>query len=90
MTQGYESWRTNAWVMAAVAGTIAAVAGMMWSTIYSLLAPHFHGWQSALRGAAITLAAALGITKFGLGPLTIILLATIVGLLWIEPEAKAK
>ena len=90
MTQGYESWRTNAWVMAAEAGTIAAVAGMMWSTIYSLLAPHFHGWQSALRGAAITLAAALGITKFGLGPLTNILLATIVGLLWIEPEAKAK
>lgn len=33
MTQGYETWRSNAWVMAGVGGTIAAVAGMMCSSV---------------------------------------------------------
>jgi chromate transporter len=85
MTQGYESWRTNAWVMAGISGTIAAVAGMMWASIYSLVRPHFRGLKRALRGAAITLAAFLAIWRFGLGPLSIIGLAAIVGLLWEEP-----
>jgi chromate transporter len=90
MTQGYESWRTNVWVMAGISGTIAAVAGMMWASIYSLVEPHFHGLKSAFRGTVITLAAFLAISKFGLGPLTIIFLAGIVGLLWPEPETQAK
>ena len=89
MTQGYESWRTNTWVMAGISGTIAAVAGMMWSTIYSLVSPHFRGWGSGLRGAVITVGAFLGISRFGLGPLSIIVLAALIGLLWKEPEAKA-
>jgi chromate transporter len=86
ITQGYESWRTNAWVMAGISGTIAAVAGMMWSAIYSLVSPHFHGVSQSLRAAAITGAAFLAIWKFGLGPLTIIVLAALVGLAWEEPS----
>lgn len=85
MTQGYESWRTNAWVMAGIGGTIAAVAGMMWSSIYSLVRPHFRGFRQSFRGAVITLAAFAAMWKFGLGPLSIIGLAVIVGLLWEEP-----
>ncbi len=88
MTQGYESWRTNAWVMAGISGTIAAVAGMMWSAIYSLVRPHFRGVTQALRAAAITAAAFLAIWKFGLGPLAIIILAAIVGLAWEEPASS--
>ena len=85
MTQGYESWRSNAWVMAGISGTIAAVAGMMWASIYSLVSPHFRDVASALRAAAITLAAFFAISKFGLGPLAIIVLAALVGLIWKEP-----
>jgi chromate transporter len=87
MTQGYESWRTNAWVMAGISGTIAAVAGMMWSAIYSLVSPHFRGVSQALRATAITAAAFLAIWKFGLSPLAIIVLAALVGLAWEEPSA---
>ena len=90
MTQGYESWRTNAWVMAGVGGTIAAVAGMMWSSIWSLVRPQFRNRKSAFRAGVITLAAFLAIWKFGLGPISIIGLAAVVGLLWQEPKAKAE
>ena len=90
MTQGYESWRTNAWVLAGVGGTIAAVAGMMWSSIWSLVRPQFRDPKSALRAAIITLGAFLAIWKFGLGPLPIIGLAALVGLVWQEPEAGVK
>jgi chromate transporter len=88
MTQGYESWRTNAWVIAGIAGTIAAVVGMMWASIYMLVSPYFRDWRSALRGAIITLAAFLGLWKFGLSPLTIIVLAAIVGVIWPEPQGR--
>jgi chromate transporter len=84
MTQGFETWRTNTWVMAGIAGTIAAVAGMMWSSIWSLMKPQFRDAKSILRGLVITFAAFLAIWKFGLGPLTIIGLAAVVGLLWEE------
>src|SRR3982074_439946 len=68
MTQGYETWRTNAWVMAGVAGTIAAVAGMMWASIWSIVRPHFQDPPHALRGLVITLGAFAAVSKLGLGP----------------------
>jgi len=85
MTQGYETWRTNAWVMAAVAGTIAAVVAMMWASIWYIVRPHLSSLGSALRGLTITLGAFAAIWKFGLGPLSVIGLAVVVGLLWKEP-----
>ena len=88
MTQGYETWRSNAWVMAGVAGTIAAVAGMMWASIWSMVRPHLAGFKGALRALAITLGAFAAIWKFGLSPLSVIGLAAVVGLLWKEPAGK--
>jgi chromate transporter len=88
MTQGYETWRTNAWVMAGVAGTIAAVAGMMWASIWSIVRPHFEDRRHALRSLVITLGAFAAVSKLGLGPLSVIGLAVIVGLLWKEPPGK--
>jgi chromate transporter len=84
ITQGYETWRTNAWVMAAVGGTIAAVAGMMWSSVWALVRPQFKGWRNTLRGLAITIGAFATILIFGLSPLSIIGLALVAGLLWEE------
>ena len=85
MTQGYETWRGNAWVMAGVAGTIAAVAGMMWASIWSMVRPHLKGVGSAVRGLAITLGAFAAVWKFGLSPVSVIGLAAVVGWLWKEP-----
>jgi chromate transporter len=85
MTQGYETWRTNAWVMAAVAGTIAAVAGMMWASIWSIVKPYFRDRAHAFHALVITLGAFVAVSKLGLGPLSVIGLAVIVGLLWKEP-----
>jgi chromate transporter len=88
ITQGYETWRTNTWALAAIGGTIAAVAGMMWSSIWSLVRPYFRGRASAVRGVVITLGAFAAISKFGLSPLPIIGLAALTGLLWKEPAQK--
>jgi chromate transport protein ChrA len=88
MTQGYETWRSNAWVMAGVAATIAAVAGMMWASLWYMVRPHLVGIESAVRSLAITLGAFAAIWKFGLSPLSVIGLAAVVGLLWKEPPSK--
>ena len=85
MTQGYESWRTNAWVMACVAGTIAAVAGMMGSSVWSILRPHLKSRRSAFRAVTITLGAFAAVWKLGLSPIYVIGLAAVVGMLWEEP-----
>ena len=86
MTQGYETWRTNAWVMAGVGGTIAAVAAMMWASIWYLVRPYLKSRANAFRAVAITLGAFAAVWKFGLGPVTVIGIAAVVGLLWKEPE----
>ena len=88
MTQGYETWRSNAWVMAGVAGTIAAVAGMMWASVWYIVRPYVADIRSAMRGALIALSAFFAFWKLGLGPVTVIGLAAVVGLLWKEPAGK--
>ena len=88
MTQGYESWRTNAIVMAGVAATIAAVVGMMWSAVWWLVAPYWGGVQRSLRATAITGGAFLALWKLGLSPLQIIGLAAVAGLMWKEPPSQ--
>jgi chromate transporter len=88
MTQGYETWRGNAWVMAGVAGTIAAVAGMMWASVWSILKPHLKDRGSAFRGLAIALGAFAAVWKLGLSPVSVIGLAALVGLLWKEAPPR--
>jgi len=88
MTQGYETWRSNAWVMAGMAGTIAAVAGMMWASVWYIVRPYFTDVGSALRGSLIALGAFFAFWKLGLGPVTVIGVAAVVGLLWKEPASE--
>ena len=88
MTQGYETWRSNAWIMAGVAGTIAAVAGMMWASVWYIVRPYFTDVGSTLRGSLIALGAFFAFWKLGLGPVTVIGLAAVVGLLWKEPASE--
>lgn len=93
ITVGYENWRTNPLALAAINGTIAAVAGMMLAAVFSLVRPYCRGLRgselvSTLRAFAISGGAFLLLSRFGLTPLQIIALAVVVGLLWQDPALK--
>ena len=88
ITQGYETWRSNPLVLAAVAATIAAVVGMMWSSIVMLVKPYIDNRQGILRAVPIVLVAFLALYEFHLTPLPIIGLAVLIGLVWPDQERK--
>lgn len=84
--QGFESWQGNRIAMAIIGGTVAAVAGMMWSTIWVILRPHTGG---ALRNLQVVLLAGGGFLAshmFGITPLPIIAVGTLIGFLWKDPK----
>ena len=85
--QGFESFQGNRIAMAAIGGTVAAVAGMMWATIWVILRPHVGGltWSGMTRNLQVVLIAggAFAASRiFGLTPLPIILAGTLIGFLW--------
>jgi len=92
LTWGYERWGTNPFVRAAMAGTAAAVVGIILSSAWILMRPYFTakigkaGRNRTLvqaAGATILIAAAfIGAWRFGFTPVPVIGLAVLVGLLW--------
>jgi chromate transporter len=91
ITQGYQSWSSRPLVMAAISGTIAAVAGMMWSSVWALVRPYTRGVRATVRAIVFTGGSFLAIWKFGLSPLPIIALAALLGCLWPESlKVRAK
>lgn len=79
LTRGFEAWRTDPWAMAAIGGTVAAVAGMMWASVWILVKPYLH-----LRGLLFAGAAFLAAWRFHVTPVPIILVAAVAGYLWVE------
>ena len=100
ITIGYENWRTNPLALAAINGTVAAVAGMMLATVYSLVKPHMASLRGSgprgvklmrsVRAIAISGGAFLALWKFGLTPLQIIALVLVIGLLWQDPSDRSQ
>jgi chromate transporter len=88
ITRGYESWRTNPVVMAALGGTVAAVAGMMLASVWLLVIPYVRpdlgGAWKTLRALIFFGAAFLASWRFGVSPLPVILVAAVAGFLWKE------
>jgi chromate transporter len=84
ITQGYESWRTNPTVMAAIGGTVAAVAGMMWSSVWLLVIPYVGKFWKTIRALLFFGGAFLAAWRFGITPIPVIAVATLAGLLWPE------
>jgi chromate transporter len=87
ITQGFEAWQGNRIAMAAIGGTVAAVAGMMWATIWVILKPHvggmtLNGMTRTLQVVLISGAAFLASWRFHVTPLPIILVGTLIGFLW--------
>jgi len=82
ITWGYEAWRRNPTVRAAIVGASAAVAGMMFASVWLLMRPHFDGVRRALRAFLYFGAAFAAAWKFGVSPLAIIAIAAAAGFAW--------
>ena len=81
---GYESLRANPWAMAMIAGTVAAVTGMMWASAWLLVRPQIRGLRKAVRAALIFGASFVAAWKFGVTPIPVIGAAALAGFLWKE------
>ncbi len=104
ITIGYENWRTNPLALAAINGTVAAVAGMMLATVYSLVKPYLtspasgapdlrapaHRLLRAVRTLTIFGGSFLALWKFGWSPLQVIAAVLVVGLLWTDSADGAQ
>ena len=87
---GFERWQGNRIAMAAIGGTVAAVAGMMWATIWVILKPHVGGmtWNGVVRNLQVVLIAGGAFAAariFGITPLPVILAGTLIGFMWKDP-----
>jgi chromate transporter len=79
LTRGFETWRAHPLAMAAMGGTVAAVSGMMWASVWILVKPYF-----GLRALLFSGGAFLAAWKFHVTPVPIILIAALAGYFWIE------
>ena len=90
---GFERWQGNRIAMAAIGGTVAAVAGMMWATIWVILKPHIgklttKGMIRNLQVVLVTGGAFVASRFFNVTPLPIIAIGALAGLLWKDPKAS--
>lgn len=85
---GFETWQTNSIAMAAIGATVAAVAGMMWSTIWTILKPHVGGMLRNVQVILIAGGAFVAARYFGVTPLPIIAVGTLIGFLWKDPKIR--
>jgi chromate transporter len=86
LTKGYEAWRSNPTAIAIIATMVAAVAGMMWASIWLLLKPHIGGSWRTLRTAVFAGGAFVAAWKFGVTPVPILVAAALLGFLWKDRE----
>lgn len=82
----FDSLQANRYAAAAIGGTVAAVSGMMWSTIWTIMKPHVGGSVRTLQALLIAGGAFAGSWYFGLSPLTVIATGTLIGFLWPDPK----
>jgi chromate transporter len=77
LTRGFELWRGHPWAMAAIGGTVAAVSGMMFASVWILVKPYL-----GFRALVFTGGAFLAAWKFHVTPVPVILIAALAGYLW--------
>lgn len=88
--QGIESGSGHPWVMGALAGTVAAVSGTMWSIVLWLVRPFLKGGANkSLRSVVIAGGAFLASWRFNITPVPILAVAMLVSLVWRDAPARA-
>jgi chromate transporter len=89
LMQSFETWQNRPLVMAALAATVAAVTGAMWSTVWMLTRPHVGHWKRTLR-AVVFMGGSCGAAWLGVTPLPIIVGALVLGYLWPTPASETE
>lgn len=84
---GFEVSEHHPLAMAAIAGTVAAVVGMMWSTLWTIVRPHVGGITRNAQVVVIVGGAFVGSWVFGVTPVPLITIGALVGFLWKDPGA---
>jgi chromate transporter len=85
VTAGFERISENRWVQAAMDGALAASVGLLLATFWLLVRPYLkkRDWKS---GSAIVVASIVLSIYVGLSPVTVLILAALVGALF-KPSA---
>ena len=82
LTVGFESWRKNALMLAALGGTVAAVTGLMWASVYLMVRPHLGSFVRLARVALLGGGAFAALWKLQVSPLIVIAVAALIGFMW--------
>ena len=85
-----ESGTDHPYVMGAIAATVAAVSGMMWSIVWMLVGPHFKGLTKSARAILIAGGSFAASWIFNITPVPILAIATLIGVLWQDPLKPKK
>ncbi len=80
--QSFERWQSSVIGAAIIGATVAAVAGMMWSTIYSIVRPHLGTHLRNLQAVLIVGGGFVASWFFGVTPVPIIAAGAILGFFW--------
>jgi chromate transporter len=81
LTRGFEIWRGHPLATAAIGGTVAAVSGMMFASVWILVKPYL-GWRALFFTGGAFVAA----WRFHVTPVPVILIAALTGYLWAEKK----
>jgi len=87
LLSAYDALRSNVWVSAAVAGTIAAAVGMMAASAVLIVKPLLRR-NNRFRCAVLSTGAALLAWQFAVPPIPILAGAALAGFLWRDSEAS--
>jgi chromate transporter len=87
--QGIESGSGHPLLVGAIAATVAAVSGTMWSIVLWLVRPFLRGFGKSLRAVLIAGGAFLASWKFHITPVPILIATTAAALLWRDRKEPA-
>jgi chromate transporter len=88
--QGIESGSAHPLIMGALAGTVAAVSGTMWSIVLWLVRPFLQGRpNNILRALVIFGGSFLASWRFNITPVPTLAVAMLIALVW-QPSAEKK
>jgi chromate transporter len=81
-----ESGSEHPLLLGAIAATVAAVSGMMWSIVWTLVSPHLKGFESSARAVILAGGSFLASWVFNITPVPILAVTTLIGVLWRDRD----